>query len=127
MPTKVPEVSLLSKYSWEWCHLAGLACSTMGMEKSSLLPVSVSALQSKDIDMSIVASGIDVGLATISVHCQTLDGFTVTLRGRQWDGVSQGSTSYTLPIISWTVLAPQQTYCPQISYEPKSVIHLPVS
>lgn len=50
--------------------------------------VSVIAPQSKDIDMSIMAPGIDVGLATISVHCQTLDGFTVTLRGRQRDGVS---------------------------------------
>lgn len=66
----------------------------MGTEKSSLLPVSVPAPQSKDIDMSIVAPGIDVGLATIFMYCQTLDGFAVTLRGRQQDGVSRGSTSY---------------------------------
>lgn len=88
MQTDVPEVSLLSECSWGWSHLAGLASSTMGTEKSSLLPVSVPAPQSKDIDMSIVAPRIDVGLAIISVHCQTLDGFTMTLKDRQRNGVS---------------------------------------
>lgn len=55
----------------------------MGMEKFSFLPVPVPTSQSKDIDMSIMAPRIDVGFAIISVHCQTLDGFTVTLRERE--------------------------------------------
>lgn len=74
------QVNQLSECSWGWSHLAGLASSTMATEKFSLLPVSVPAPQSKDIDVSIMAPRIDVGLATISVHCQTLNGFTVTLK-----------------------------------------------
>lgn len=58
----------------------------MGTEKFSLLPVPMPTSHSKDIDMSIMAPRIDVGLATVSVHCQTLDGFTVTLRERETTG-----------------------------------------
>lgn len=49
------------------------------------MPVPVPTTQSKDINMAIMAPRIDVGFATIFVHCQTLDGFTVTLREKERD------------------------------------------
>lgn len=44
--------------------------------------------ESKDINVSVVAPGVDVRLAAVFMHRQALDGFAVTLWRRQMGGVS---------------------------------------
>lgn len=86
------DTARLSSRGWlEPCcrHLAGWAPSSMGTEKSPLScqwPWS-QLCESKDINVSIVAPGVDIRLAAVFVHRQTLDGFAVTL-WRQTDGVA---------------------------------------
>lgn len=68
-------------------HLASLAHGPVGTGSSHLSCQGRQSqhCESKDINVSVVAPGVDVRLAAVFMHRQALDGFAVTLRDR-WVG-----------------------------------------
>lgn len=73
-------------------HLSSLASGPVGTGNSRLSCQGLRSqhCESKDINVSVVAPGVDVRLAAVFMHRQALDGFAVTLRRRQTGGVSRG-------------------------------------